>query len=104
MSLLLNIGEGEPGRLIISGGPLVGELLNTHKAAMLGFYDSSGNLNVVFYRAFTDDMWAMCTRLDEDWQATLLRLNIDQRGQLISLVSELKDGNLVSELKDVGQS
>lgn len=104
MSMRLNIGEGEPGRLIVSGGPLVGELLNTHKAAMLGFYDSSGNLNVVFYRAFTDDMWAMCTRLDEDWQATLLRLNIDQRGQLISQVSELQNTGLVSELRNVGNS
>ena len=76
MSLQLNIGDGMAGRLVVSGGPLKPDLLSTHEATVLGFYDRFGDLHTVIYRVFTDDMWGMVTKQDEDWQATLVRLGI----------------------------
>lgn len=82
MSIVGQIDIGEPGRLIVSGGPLRPPLLVTSEATVLGFYDRFGDLHTVVYRAFTDDMWAMATRQDEDWYATLMRLGIASAGQI----------------------
>ena len=83
MSVVLNIGDGAPGRLLVSAGPLKQLLLGTHEATVLGFYDRFGDLHTVIFRAFSDDMWGMCTKKDEDWQATLTRLGIRDNGNII---------------------
>lgn len=76
MSLVSNIGAGAPGRVLVSGGPLRPLLLDTPDAMAIGFYDRFGDLHTIAYRVFTDDMWALATRKDEDWYATLVRLGI----------------------------
>lgn len=82
MSLVGNIGVGAPGRIQVSGGPLRPLLLDTPDATAIGFYDRFGDLHTIAYRVFTDDMWALATRQDEDWHATLVRLGIQDAGTI----------------------
>jgi hypothetical protein len=88
MSLQLNIGDGAPGRLLVSGGPLKSLLLDTHEATVLGFYDRFGDLHTVIYRVFSDDMWGMVNKNDEDWHSTLLQLGIRTTKALIIPTAE----------------
>ena len=78
MSLKRTIGNGEPGRLVVSGGPLKPELLVTSEATMLGFYDRFGDLNVVLHRIFNDDTWGLVTKQDPDWKSILGKLGIEE--------------------------
>jgi len=76
MELKRHIGEGKPGRLVVSAGPLKRTLLETHEATTMGFYDRFGDLHAVIYRIFTDDVWAFANKYDDDWKVTLARLGI----------------------------
>ena len=80
MELSTNIGPGNPGRLVVQGGPLDGTLLETHKASCMAIYDRHGDLMALFHRIFSDDVWAFSTAADEDWESTLLRLGIKTDG------------------------
>lgn len=64
----------EPGTIRVLGGVLRPPLLETAEATVIEFYDRFGDMNALLYRALSDDMWALVTRKDEDWGATLTRL------------------------------
>jgi len=49
-------------------------IFETKEASVVEFYDRNGNMNALLARQFSDDMWALVTKLDPDWEATLIRL------------------------------
>lgn len=49
-------------------------IFETSEASVVEFFDRNGSMNALLARQFTDDMWVLVTKLDPDWEATLVRL------------------------------
>jgi hypothetical protein len=70
----------------VLGGIFMPPLLETHEATVIEFYDKFGDMNALLFRQFSDDMWALVTKLDEDWPAALVRLGyLQPPGSIIDL-------------------
>ena len=63
-----------PGTIRVLAGVTRPPLLETHEATIVEFRDQFGDLNAVFCRHFSDELWIFVTRQDPDWEATLMRL------------------------------
>ena len=62
-------------------------LLETENARTIEFHDSFGELNALMFRVLSDEMWALVTKNDPDWQATLLRFGyIDVKRPVAELI------------------
>ena len=56
-------------------------LLDTEAANIIEFYDPFGDLVALMFKILSDNMWALVTKKDNDWQATLVRygyLNVNK--------------------------
>jgi len=69
---MVEVRNNAPGQVRVMAG--LQPLLITDKATVVEFRDRFGDLNALFCRHFTDDMWIFVTRDDPDWSATLVRL------------------------------
>lgn len=48
-------------------------IFETNDASVIEFYDSRGTMNALLVRQLSDDMWALTTKVDPDWEAALVR-------------------------------
>lgn len=59
--------------IVIRKDALSKPLLRTNEASVIEFY-SNGEMNALLVKQFSDGMWALVTKLDPDWEATLIRM------------------------------
>ncbi len=48
-------------------------IFETKDASVIEFYDRNGSMNALLVRQLSDDMWALVTKVDSDWEAALIR-------------------------------
>jgi len=58
-------------KIVVRAGILSRPLLVTDKAQAVEVYDDDDNLIAVMHRVFADSMWAVTTKTDPDWEATI---------------------------------
>lgn len=63
-----------PSTLVVRGSILEKPLLITGKAQAVEVYDCNDELIAVMHHVFNDDMWAVTTKTDDDWNEVLHQL------------------------------
>ena len=59
--------------IVVRKDALSKPLLQTNEASVVEFYNN-GEMNALLVRQFSDGMWALVTKVDPDWEATLIRM------------------------------
>lgn len=61
-------------KIVVRAGLLEPPLLVTDQAVAVEVYDGDDNLIAVMHKAFTDEMWAVTTKADPDWEAAICQM------------------------------
>jgi hypothetical protein len=85
--------SNHPGQIRVLAGVMRPPLLDTHEATIVEFRDRFGDLNALFTRHFSDEMWIFVTRDMDEWEETLIRLGY-QPSEITTrqLVEQVKSG------------
>lgn len=59
--------------IVVRKDALSKPLLQTNEASVVEFYNN-GEMNALLVKQFSDGMWALVTKVDPDWEATLIRM------------------------------
>jgi len=49
-------------------------LYETNEASVVEFFDRNNSMNALLCRQFSDDTWALVTKVDPDWHECLIRM------------------------------